>query len=117
MTKVPFQSLNDQINPINPSFPLLDFGCMASDTTSEPKLSWAKPMHQGGANSSPRGLVAYGFLGLFAALLAVMKFKHEMYLDEGQAWLIARNSSGLFDLVGHLHYEGHPALWYLMLFL
>lgn len=61
--------------------------------------------------------MAYGFLGLFAVLLAVMKFKHEMYLDEGQAWLIARNSSGLFDLVGHLHYEGHPALWYLMLFL
>ena len=117
MTKVPFQSLDSPINPINPSVPLLDFGYMASNTTSEPNRPWAKPILQESANSSDGSVVAYGFLGLFAFLLAAMKFKHEMYLDEGQAWVIARDSTGLFDLIHHLHYEGHPVLWYLVLYL
>ena len=68
-------------------------------------------------NPSLGSAPVYAFLGLFAISLAVMKFKHEMYLDEGQAWLITRDSAGLFDLVHHLRYEGHPAFWYLVLYL
>ncbi len=59
----------------------------------------------------------YGLLGLFSALLALIVFNHEMYLDEAQAWLIARDSRSLFELFHHLHYEAHPALWYLLLYL
>ena len=68
--------------------------------------------------SSPGERYAFlGFLSLFAVLLAIVTWKHELYIDEAQAWLIARDSRNLLDLIHHLHYEGHPALWYLLLFL
>jgi hypothetical protein len=38
-----------------------------------------------------------------------------MWRDEIQAWLIVRDSHGLADLLHNLRYEGHPALWYLLL--
>ncbi len=41
---------------------------------------------------------------------------HELWLDEAQAWLIAAGASALGDLAGRLAYEGHPPLWYLLLF-
>jgi hypothetical protein len=40
-----------------------------------------------------------------------------MYVDEAQVWLIARGSGNLLELAQHLRYEGHPALWYLLLYL
>jgi hypothetical protein len=39
-----------------------------------------------------------------------------MYLDEAQAWLIARGSANLLELLHHLRYEGHPAMWYLLIY-
>ena len=51
----------------------------------------------------------YFLVGLFAA------FHHEMWRDEIQAWLLARDSTGVFDLLRHMKYEGHPALWHLLL--
>jgi len=54
---------------------------------------------------------------LFAVLLAFVTYKHEMYLDEAQAWLIARGSPNFLELLHHLRYEGHPALWYLLIYL
>ncbi|MEM6751422.1 MAG: hypothetical protein AAF630_00305 [Cyanobacteria bacterium P01_C01_bin.38] len=41
---------------------------------------------------------------------------HEMWRDETQAWLIARDASTLTDLYENLKYEGHPGLWHLCLF-
>lgn len=38
---------------------------------------------------------------------------HEMWRDEMQAWLLARDSSGPIELLGYLQYEGHPGLWHL----
>ena len=52
---------------------------------------------------------AYFLVGLFAA------FHHEMWRDEIQAWLLARDSTGVFDLLRHMKYDGHPALWHLLL--
>ncbi len=40
---------------------------------------------------------------------------HEMWRDEIQAWLLARDSTGPIDLHRHLKYEGHPGLWHLLL--
>ena len=51
----------------------------------------------------------YFLVGLFAA------FHHEMWRDEIQAWLLARDSTGVFDLLRHMKYDGHPALWHLLL--
>lgn len=40
---------------------------------------------------------------------------HEMWRDEIQAWLLARDSTSVFDLFANMKYEGHPALWHLCL--
>ncbi len=42
---------------------------------------------------------------------------HEMWPDEIQSWLIASQSASLTELFDNLEYEGHPALWYLILYL
>jgi hypothetical protein len=39
-----------------------------------------------------------------------------MWRDELQAWLLARDSSNVLNLFANLKYEGHPALWHLLLF-
>lgn len=53
----------------------------------------------------------------FAITLAIVSAYHEPWFDEAQAWQIARCSS-LEEIMFQIpHYEGHPALWHLMLFL
>jgi hypothetical protein len=39
-----------------------------------------------------------------------------MWRDEMQAWLVARDSVDVGELLRRIKYEGHPALWYLLLF-
>jgi hypothetical protein len=43
-------------------------------------------------------------------------FHHEMWLDEAQAFLLARDSEGLLDLWKNLRYEGHTGLWHLIVY-
>lgn len=53
-----------------------------------------------------------------AALLVVGAFviaHHELWRDEVQAWLLARDSASAIDLFSRQKYEGHPALWQLLL--
>jgi hypothetical protein len=52
----------------------------------------------------------------FAFLLALGLLRHEMWRDELQAWMLARASPTLPALLSNLRYEGHPALWHLLLF-
>lgn len=40
---------------------------------------------------------------------------HEMWRDEIQAWLLARDSTSVIELFSNMKYEGHPALWHLCL--
>lgn len=54
---------------------------------------------------------------IYSVSLAAVTWRHEMWRDELQAWLIARDSLSISDLFHNLHYEGHPALWYLLLYL
>lgn len=42
-------------------------------------------------------------------------FHHEMWRDEIQAWLLARDSTSVIELFANMKYEGHPALWHLCL--
>lgn len=51
----------------------------------------------------------------FAAWLLVVGAHHEPWLDESQAWLLARDSSLYELLVERVRYEGTPGLWYLLL--
>ena len=41
---------------------------------------------------------------------------HEMWRDELQAWLLARDSQTVFELFKNLKYEYHQGLWYLLIF-
>jgi hypothetical protein len=53
---------------------------------------------------------------LFVLVCAFTLPFHEMWRDELQAWLIARDSRTLGDLFAGFRYEGHPAVWYLLLY-
>lgn len=55
-------------------------------------------------------------VSIFLLLGLVGVFNHEMWRDELQAWMIARDSSSLIDLYKNLRYEGHPSLWYFFLY-
>lgn len=49
-------------------------------------------------------------------LIVVTMVYHEMWADELKAWMIARESGSVLELLRNIRYEGHPALWYLVLF-
>lgn len=80
------------------------------------EISNSVPQSPGLRNSQKATAAFYSVLGVFAVLLALATFKHEMHMDEVLAWLIARHSHGVLDLLRHLRYEGHPALWYLLIY-
>lgn len=54
---------------------------------------------------------------LFFTLGMIGILHHEMWRDELQSWLIAKDSSSIMDLFKNLRYEGHPALWHSCLYL
>ncbi len=54
--------------------------------------------------------------GLYAIVVLLGMLRHELWRDEYQAWLFARDSASLRELFSHLRYEGHPPLWHLMLY-
>lgn len=60
-------------------------------------------------------VVEYLVFAVFIAFYLYFKFNyHELWKDEWQAWLMARDM-GWGELLASLYYEGHPALWYLYL--
>jgi hypothetical protein len=50
------------------------------------------------------------------AVVGVTILRHELWRDELQAWQIVRASHGLHSLVHNMRYEGHPILWYGLLY-
>jgi hypothetical protein len=52
----------------------------------------------------------------FALFTAALTLRHALWFDEMQAWLLVRDSPTLAALFHNLRYEGHPALWYLLLY-
>ena len=64
-------------------------------------------------NSAFVGLLVLSFLCI--GLLNILT--HEMWRDELQAWLIAKDSVSIINLFDNLRYEGHPALWHMRLYL
>lgn len=53
--------------------------------------------------------------GLFLVLAGFVMFHHELWRDEVQGWLLARDSASIPALLAAMRYEGHPALWQLLL--
>lgn len=68
-------------------------------------------------NPSRNGLVLWLPLGLFVALALFGVSVHEMWRDELEIWLVARDSGSILDLMHNLKTQGHPALWYLLVYL
>ena len=64
---------------------------------------------------APTPRLAAGLALAFAAVLAVGLGRHEMWLDELQAWTIAFRAASPADLLARMAYEGHPPLWHLAL--
>jgi len=57
---------------------------------------------------------------LLVVWLAVLIFttaRHEYWRDEVRAWSLARAAQSPLDLFHLIRYEGHPILWYLILYL
>lgn len=54
--------------------------------------------------------IIYSFL-----ILKSISF-HELWRDELQAWGIATSSLSIKDLFSNIRYEGHPVLWFILLF-
>ncbi|HEY1739665.1 MAG TPA: hypothetical protein VGI86_13190 [Acidimicrobiia bacterium] len=52
---------------------------------------------------------------VFGAVLAIALASHELWRDELQSWMIARASRTPTALLRNLRYEGHPVLWYALL--
>lgn len=57
-------------------------------------------------------MVTAGFFAI--ALLGMLS--HEMWRDEHQAWLVARDANSLSQLLDNMNYEGNPALWHFFLY-
>ena len=54
---------------------------------------------------------------LWLAIVSGLLLSHEMWRDEFQAWLIARDSRSVVELIRNLRYEGTPGLWPILVFL
>ena len=54
--------------------------------------------------------------GIFFVLALFGLLNHEMWRDEHQAWLIARDAHSLSQVFENMKYEGNPALWHICLY-
>lgn len=61
-------------------------------------------------------LTALGITGVWLLVALFVISKHEIWLDEAQHWLLARDSHSLTDMFRNMRYEGHAPLWNLLLF-
>jgi hypothetical protein len=53
---------------------------------------------------------------IFLAAAGFVLSRHEIWRDEAQAWLLAKDSRSLDDLALRMKFDGHQALWYWGLF-
>ena len=61
-------------------------------------------------------LARWGIIFLYALVTGVTLAYHEPWRDETHSWLIVQLSDSLPDLFVNKAYEGHPMLWYLLLY-
>jgi hypothetical protein len=54
---------------------------------------------------------------LWIALIILTNLHHEMWHDELRAWSIVKNATYPWDLYHLTRYEGHPMLWFLILYI
>ena len=52
---------------------------------------------------------------LYAIIIIYGMAHHEPWGDEIHSWNIAKGSNSFFDLISNTRYEGHPPVWYIIL--
>jgi hypothetical protein len=62
-------------------------------------------------------LITIGMLALWLAIVIFTETRHEFWRDEIRALTLARQAGSPFELFNLIRYEGHPILWYLILFI
>jgi hypothetical protein len=67
------------------------------------------------ANTSSERRFAACVAVAFFVLVTVFMWRHEMWRDELEAFLAARDSATPADVVRNTRYNGHPVTWYLLL--
>ena len=55
-------------------------------------------------------------VALYAAVACVTVLRHEMWRDEIHAWQVVAAADSLVELAGNVRFEGHPALWFILLY-
>lgn len=55
------------------------------------------------------------FTLLYAIITAIIAIHHENWRDENQVWLLCKNLS-FIDLIKQLKYEGHPIMWFAVVY-
>lgn len=53
---------------------------------------------------------------IYVVLFCFAMYRHELWGDEYHSWNIAKASKNVWELLSNIRYEGHPPLWYLILF-
>ena len=59
--------------------------------------------------------IKFIILILWFCLVLLMVWHHAFWRDEVRALSLVKQSDSILSMIGGLHWEGHPALWYLML--
>jgi hypothetical protein len=54
--------------------------------------------------------------GVFLVIAVLGMTQHEMWRDEYQAWLVARDAHSIPELFQNMRFEGNPALWHIFLY-
>lgn len=60
--------------------------------------------------------VAIAVTAAWTIIAVIGVLHHEIWLDEAQHWLLARDSKSIGEMFDNMRYEGHPPLWNLLLF-
>jgi hypothetical protein len=53
---------------------------------------------------------------VYLSMAVVKILRHVMWRDEWRAWMIARDSGTIAELLANLRHDGHPGLWYAILY-
>ncbi len=67
--------------------------------------------------SAKSAIVAVAILGIWLTVVIFTATRHEFWRDEVRALSLARAANSPLDLYGLTQYDGHPILWFLLLYI
>src|SRR2546425_5327402 len=93
----------------------------------QPTAHVHSPLNEARSGDVPSGTVpsktisvshfALAITAVFFVIAIIGIVNHEMWRDEFHCWLIARDAHSLAQLYRNTRYDGHPILWYLLLYI